>query len=498
MNAKLTALEKNQTWSIVNHPSNCSVIGCKWVYKLKHKADGTIERHKACLVAKGFTQLEGMDFHDTFAPVAKLASIRFILVVAAAQNWKLVQLDVNNAFLHGELDEVIYMDIPPGMVNSKPGQVCLLHKSLYGLRQASRQWYAQLSSFLLLHGFKQSHADHSLFIHNNHDDITILLVYVDNIIVMGNNPQNINHITQLLDQRFKLKNLGDLTYFLGFEIARNKDGIDLSQRKYTIDLLTDTGMLDSSLVSTPMNFSTKFHADGELLPNPTSYRKLIGKLIYLMNSCPDITYVVNHLSQYVSSPTKEHYQVVFKILRYLKRTVGQRIFIDAKSKFYIKAYSDSDWAGCVDTRKSVTGFLVYLGNTLITWRSKKQTIVSRSSCEVEYKALAQTVCEIQWLAQLMHDLNLPIAQHASVYCDNTYAIKIANNPVFHERTKHIEVDCHTIREKIQQGLIKLLPVRTNHQLADILTKALPPGVFSQINSKLGSHNIYCPLAGGVS
>jgi len=154
-------------------------------------------------------------------------------------------------------------------------------------------------------------------------------------------------------------------------------------------------MLDSSLVSTLMNFSTKFHADGELLPDPTSYRKLIGKLKYLTNSRPDITYVVNHLSQYVSSLTKEHYQVVFRILRYLKGTVGQGIFIDAKSKFHIKAYSDFDWAGCADTRKSVTGFLAYLGNTLITWRSKKHTTMSRSSCEAEYRALAQTVCEIQ-------------------------------------------------------------------------------------------------------
>jgi len=280
------------------------------------------------------------------------------------------------------------------MTSTETNQVCLLHKSLYGLRQASHQWYAQLSSFLFKHDFKQSFADHSLFIQYDHDKITIILVYVDDIIVTGNSPERIQNITMLLNQAFKLKKLGDLTYFLIFEITRSSKGINLSQRKYTIDLLNETGMLNSSLVSTPMNFSTKFHADGELLPDLTVYRRLIGKLIYLANTRPDITYVVNHLSQYVSSPIKDHHQVAFRILRYLKGSVGQGLFIDAKNDFHLKAYSDSDWVGCIDFRKSITGYLIYLGNTLIAWKSKKKTIICRSSCEAEYRALAQTVCEV--------------------------------------------------------------------------------------------------------
>jgi len=282
MDTELKALEQNKTWTLVKLPTNCSSIGCKWVYKLKHKADGSIERYKARLVAKGFTQLEGMDFHDTFALVARLTTVRMILAVAAIKNWQLIQLDVNNAFWHGELDETIYMDMPPGMTKTDPQQVCLLHKSLYGLRQASRQWYAQLSSFLLSHNFKQSSADHSLFIHNNQGKITLLLVYVDDIIVTGDNVENTHRITALLDQRFKLKNLRNLNYFLGFEIARGNKGIILSQRKYTIDLLSEIGMLNCSPVSTPMNFSIKYHADGEALPDPTTYRRLIGKaFLYL-------------------------------------------------------------------------------------------------------------------------------------------------------------------------------------------------------------------------
>ena len=221
MDEELATLAHNKTWTIVDLPTNNNTVGCKWVYKLKHKVDGSMERYKARLVAKGFTQLEGLDFHDTFAPVAKIATVRFILVIAAIRNWKLTQLDVNNAFLHGELDETIYMDIPPGLPNTKLRQVCLLHKSLYGLRQARRQWYAQLASFLLKNNLKSSFVDHSLFIHNMEGKITVLLVYIDDIIHTGDDINNIHNVTLLLNQEFKLKNVGDLTYFLGFEIARS-------------------------------------------------------------------------------------------------------------------------------------------------------------------------------------------------------------------------------------------------------------------------------------
>jgi len=297
--------------------------------------------------------------------------MRFIIALVVIKNWKLTQLDINNAFLHGELDETIYMDLPPGLMHQNSKQVCLLHKSLYGLQQTSRQWYAQLSTFLLTHKFTQSFADHSLFIRDIQGKIIIILVYVDDIIVTGSDPDEIQLITSLLDQKFKLKNLVNLTYFLGFEIARSHLGINLSQRKYTMDLLCETGMLNSSPISTPMNFSTKLHAYGEPVTDPSAYRRLIEKLIYLTNTRPDITYAINQLSQYVSAPTKDHHQVAYRVLRYLKGTVGQGIFMDAKSDVHLKAYSDSDWAGCIDSRRSVTGYLVYLGNTIIAWKSKK-------------------------------------------------------------------------------------------------------------------------------
>ena len=497
MQEELAALERNNTWTITTLPAHKTAIGCKWVYKVKYNADGTIERHKARLVAKGYTQLEGLDYTETFSPVAKITTVRLLLSLAAIHNWPLKQLDVNNAFLHGDLDEEVYMKLPPGLNCDKENQVCHLQKSLYGLKQASRQWYSKLSDFLLKHDYKHATADHSLFIKASNSNFTALLVYVDDVILTGNNISEITHITALLDQTFKIKNLGDLTFFLGFEVARNNKGIHLSQRKYTLDLLKDTGMLASAPVATPMNFSKRVGTSaGEPLADPSSFRRLIGRLIYLTNTRPDITFVVHHLSQFVSAPTTQHHQASLRILRYLKQTPGQGIFLAANSQLQFKCFSDSDWAGCPDTRRSISGYIVYLDQSPISWKSKKQPTVSRSSSEAEYRALVAVTCEVQWLSYLMTDLHIHHHQPSILYCDNQSAIQIASNQVFHERTKHIEIDCHIIRDKVQQGVIKLLPISSDLQQADILTKALPPYVFHKFRSKLGMIDIYSQLEGG--
>ncbi|XP_014517256.1 uncharacterized protein LOC106774731 [Vigna radiata var. radiata] len=370
MQEELTALEQNHTWTITTLPPNKKAIGCKWVYKIKRNADGTIDRFKTRLVAKGYTQMEGIDYFDTFSPV------------------HLKQLDVNNAFLHGDLYEEVYMQLPPGVTATGPNQACLLHKSLYGLKQASRQWYDKLSSFLLSQDFTQTSGDHSLFTKHNGDNITIMIVYVDDIILSGNDINDINHITNMLNDRFKIKNLGNLSYFLGFEVARSSEGIHLSQRKYALDLLNETGMLNVAPVSTPMNFSTKVCSQGDPVDDPAAFRRLIGRLIYLTNTRPDITYAVHRLSQHVASPTKLHHQAAFRIMCYIKQTPGQGIFLKAINTLTLKAYSDSDWAGCPDSHKSTTGYIVYLGDSPIFWKSKKQSIVSHSSSEDEYRALA--------------------------------------------------------------------------------------------------------------
>lgn len=289
INKEIKALESNETWQFTDLPKGKKPIGCKWIFKIKYNSDGTIERHKARLVAKGYTQLEGIDFIDTFSPVAKLTTVRLLLAIAATKNWYLHQLDVDNAFLHGSLDEEVYMDPPPGLQIPKSGQVCKLTKSLYGLKQASRQWFAKLSSFLTSIGFIQSQSDHSLFTKNNLSSFTILLVYVDDVILAGNSITEIEKVKNSLHKAFRIKDLGSLKYFLGFEVARSSKGIHLCQRKYALDILSKTGMLDCKPSQSPLMTNTKvLFEKADPIKDPNSYRRLIGKLLYLTNSRPDI------------------------------------------------------------------------------------------------------------------------------------------------------------------------------------------------------------------
>ncbi|MCH79973.1 retrovirus-related Pol polyprotein from transposon TNT 1-94 [Trifolium medium] len=498
MDTEIAALDANQTWNIVDLPLGKIPVGCKWVYKIKYHANGSIERYKARLVAKGYTQCEGVDYFDTFSPVAKITTVRVLLSIAAIKNWHLEQLDVNNAFLHEDLNEEVYMSLPPGYGNSDPNKVCKLNKSLYGLKQASRQWHAKLSSALLSLGYVQSQADYSLYTKHIDHNFTALLVYVDDIVLTGNSIEEIRNVKSFLDTKFRIKDLGQLRYFLGLEIARSTSGIFLNQRKYVLELLEDTGFLGAKPISTPFDPSTKLSStDGVPLDDPSSFRRLIGRLLYLTNTRPDISFSVQHLSQYVANPFVSHYQAATRILRYLKAVPAKGILFSSSSSLKLHGFADSDWARCPDTRKSVTGYCVLLGNSLISWRSKKQNTVSRSSTEAEYRALASLTCEIQWLSYLFHDFNIQFSQPASLYCDSKSAIYLAHNPTFHERSKYIELDCHVIREKLQSKLIHLFPVPSSSQLADVFTKPLHSPSFCSLLSKLGLCNIHSPTCGEV-
>ncbi|CAJ2644808.1 unnamed protein product [Trifolium pratense] len=496
--AELTALEKYNTWKLVPLPKHKHAIGCKWVFKLKLHANGTIERYKARLVAKGYTQTEGIDYMDTFSPVVKMTTIRMFLAIAAIQNWPLYQLDVNTAFLHGDLNEEVYMKPPPGLALPSNNLVCKLQRSLYGLKQASRQWNTKLTETLLSSGYIQSKSDYSLFTKQASSGFTVILVYVDDLVLGGTDSEEIQKIKTLLDEKFSIKDLGILKYFLGFEVARTQAGISLCQRKYALDLIQDTGLLGAKPCTTPMQPQLQLHsASGEAISDLTAYRRLIGRLLYLTHSRPEIAYAVSKLSQFLAAPTNEHMLAGLHVLKYIKNCPGQGLFFAANSSLVLKGFSDSDWGACPDTRRSTTGLCFFLGNSLISWKSKKQNVVSRSSSEAEYRALAQATCEAQWLKYLLHDFNIPHSTPIVLYCDNKSALHIAANPVFHERTKHIELDCHVVREKLQTGLIHLLPVSSKEQVADILTKSLHPGPFYMLQDKLGMIDIYSSLRGDV-
>jgi hypothetical protein len=469
---EIQALELNNTWTIVDLPSSKKAIGCKWVYKVKLKSDGTIERYKARLVAKGYTQCEGLDYYETFSPVAKLTTVKTLLAVASPRHWHLHQLDVNNAFLHGDLYEEVYMTMPPGFGSKGESKVCRLNKSLYGLKQASRQWFAKFSSTLLDLKFIQSKVDYTLFTQHQDSSFIALLVYVDDIVLASNDEVAVSQLIFVLNDRFKLKDLGPLKFFLGLEIARSKAGISLTQRKYALEILEDTGFLASKPAKFPMEPNAKLSTtSGSLLDDPSSYRRLVGRLLNLTITRPNISYAIQVLSQFMDQPRSSHLDAAHQVLRYIKASPGEGLFFSAHSSLQLKAFCNSDWAGCVDTRRSVTGFCIFLDNSLISWKSKKQSIVSRSSAEAEYRAMASTCCEIVWLRSLLQDLLVPL-QVVLLYCDSKAALHIAANPVFHERTKHIDIDCHIVREKLQLGIIRTFHVSSTHQLVDLFTKAL--------------------------
>jgi len=498
MRKEFDALDANHTWDIVHLPPGKKPIGCKWVYKIKYKSDGTIERYKARLVIRGDTQVEGVDFTDTFSPVVKMTSVKCIIAVAVKNHWPLYQLDVNNAFLHGDLDEEVFMKLPPGLVVSDSASpsssstsssslplVCKLKKSLYGLRQASRQWYVKLSSAFHSRGYRHSLNDYSLFLKGTPDSLVVVAVYVDDIIVTGHDCDEIAALKVFLDNTFKIKNLGSLHYFLGLEVKHVPGGIHLNQHKYVTDLLHAFDCVSVSPVVSPLDISIKLHADsGDLLPAPDQFRSLVGKLLFLTHTRPDICFTVQHLSQYLKCPRVPHMSAAMHVLRYLKGTPSLGLFYSDVADYSVTGYSDSDWAACPDTRRSVTGFCVLLGGSLISWKSKKQPVVSLSSAEAEYRALSKVTAELSWLSRLLADLGVSVPSPISVSCDSQAAVHIANNPVFHERTKHIEVDCHYVRTLLHNGFLKLSHVSTSRQLADLLTKALSGTALSPLLSKL--------------
>ncbi|GJR58570.1 putative RNA-directed DNA polymerase [Tanacetum coccineum] len=367
MQKEVKALEKNGTWTLEYLPEGKRAIDLKWIYNIKFKPNGEVERYKARLVAKGFNQMEGMDYHDTFAPVAKLVTVRTLLAIAVKRDWIIHQLDVNNAFLHGDLDEEVYMKIPQGFSNDNETRVCRLRKSLYGLKQASRNWYHKFTTFLRSLNFIQSKADHSLFIYEAGSIMVVVLIYVDDVIITRNNLTKIQETKKQLDDEFSIKDLGILKYFLGIEVAKTKDGLVLSQGKYTLDILENSGKMGCKPSAFPIEQGLKLDkGESESRVNATD-------------------------------PRNNHLEAANRVLGYLKAPLGQGILISRAGDPFLTAYCDSDWLGCPYTRRSRTGYMLLLGETPISWKTKKQSLVSRSSAEAEYRAMASTVSEIIWV-----------------------------------------------------------------------------------------------------
>ncbi|WVZ07780.1 hypothetical protein V8G54_021126 [Vigna mungo] len=420
--SELLALEENQTWDIVPCPPSVKPLG-------------TTNRYKARLVVLRNKQECGLDYDETFAPVAKMTTVRTILALAASKSLPLHQMDVKNAFLHGDLKEEVYITLPGGMSTLSPNTICKLKCSLYGLKQAPRVWFEKFRSTLLGFSFNQSQYDPSLFLQRTPKVIVVLLVYVDDIVVTGSDQDVISRIKQMLHSNFHMKKLGHLNYFLGLEVHYHPEGIFL-------------------------------------LDDPTQYRKLVGSLIYVTITRPDISFVVHTVSKFMQSPRNFHFSAVQRLIKYLLGTSSRGLFFPGNSSLQLQAYSGANWAGCPDTKRSTTGWCMFLGNAPISWKCKKQDSVSKSSTEAEYRAMFAACSEIIWLRGVLTELGLSQAQPTPLHTDNTSAIQIVANPVYHVRTKHIEVDCHSIREAYDHRVINLPHVSTFVQIADIFTKSL--------------------------
>ncbi|KAK9065217.1 hypothetical protein SSX86_016600 [Deinandra increscens subsp. villosa] len=485
MHKEMAVLKENNTWTLVDRPPNVNIVGSKWLFKTKLRADGSVERHKARLVAQGFSQVPGFDFDHTFSPVVKATTIRIVISLAVLNGWRLHQLDVNNAFLHDILNEQVYMEQPSGFIDSKyPDRVCLLHKALYGLKQAPRAWFQRLSAFLVKSGFSCSRADPSLFVFKQDTCILYLLVYVDDLILTGNQEAAINSFIQRLHDEFAIKDLGELSYFLGLEVTSHDSGIFLSQSKYAKDILDRAKMLDAKPMATPLASDVVFTTTGQPFDDPTLYRSLVGALQYLTITRPDISYAVNQVSQFLQQPTVIHYQHVKRILRYIKGTLDFGLTFSRSKYSNILGYSDADWARCIETRRSTYGYSIYLGGNLVSWSAKKQPTVARSSCESEYRAMANTATEIVWVTHLLRELHSLPPDRPTLLCDNQSAIFMSQNPVAHKRAKHIDIDYHFIRELVLSGRLYTKFVPTKLQVADIFTKSLPRPQFELFRTML--------------
>ncbi|WVZ93585.1 hypothetical protein U9M48_039553 [Paspalum notatum var. saurae] len=469
MEEEYKALLANQTWDLVPPPPGGNVVTGKWIWIHKRRADGTLDRYKARWVLRGFTQRPGVDYDETFSPVVKPATVRTVLSLALSRSWPVHQLDVKNAFLHGTLTETIYCSQPAGFVDpTRPDMVCRLNKSLYGLKQAPRAWYSRFATFLVTLGFIEAKSDTSLFVYRHGDEMAYLLLYVDDIVLTASSQPLLQRIITSLQQEFAMKDLGVLHHFLGVTVEPRPSGLLPHQRQYTLDILERARMADCDPCSTPVDTQAKLSEDaGPPIADPTAYRSLAGALQYLTFTRPDITYAVQQ-----------------RLLRYHWGTVDYGLLLHRSSSAELVVYTDADWAGCPDTCRSTSGYAVFLGGNLLSWSSKRQPVVSRSSAEAEYRAIANGVAEASWLRQLLAELHSPLAKSTLVYCDNVSAVYLSTNPVQHQRTKHVEINLHFVRDRVAIGDVRVLHVPTTSQSADIFTKGLPSAVFSEFRSSL--------------
>ena len=495
MKDEMDSLMSNQTWELAELPPGKKALHNKWIFRIKEEHDGS-KRYKARLVVKGFQQKEGVDYTEIFSPVVKLTTIRLVLKIVAAENLHLEQLDVKTAFLHGDLEEEIYMKQPEGFIKAgKKNLVCRLKKSLYGLKQAPRQWYKKFDSFMCSRSFTRCQADHCCYIKKFDNSFIILLLYVDDMLVAGSDMQEIINLKRELSKQFAMKDLGSAKQILGMRIKRDTKSrtLVLSQAEYINKVLSRFNMQNAKPVSTPLG--VHFRLSKEQSPKTEKertymekvpYASAIGSLMYAMVCTrPDIAQAVGAVSRYMNNPGKVHWEAVKWILRYLRGTTEKALCFKGGDTT-LTGYVDADLAGNVDIRKSTTGYVYTLGGTAVSWVSQLQKIVALSTTEAEYVAVTEASKEMVWLQNFLEELGKKQEDNI-LYCNNQSAIHLAKNPSFHSRTKHIQLRYHFIRSLLEDGILKLEKISGSQNPADMLTKTVTIDKLKLCSASVGLH-----------
>jgi len=492
---ELESQQENKSWDLVPRDPNIKVLRSQWVFKIKRKANGKIDKYKARLCVDGSKQTFGVNYTETYAPVVKMTTIRILLAIVALYDLELHQMDVKTAFLNGVLNELIHMEQPPGFIKGGRDMVCQLNKAIYGLRQSSRVWYLTIAEFLAKLGFKRVESDYGLFVNWTATSKCLISLYVDDLLIACNSMDYLVEVKHKLSQEYKMTDLGEAGYILGIQLHRDRARrqIFLSQSHYLERVLERFRMSDCKPVSTPIeNQSMMVAHDGVVDVNLRSmYQSAVGSLMYAMTCTrPDLAFAVGLVSRFSSNPSDVHWAAIKRILRYVRGSAQLRLCLgapcatDSMSNLVV-GYCDADWAADKVEYKSTSGYVFYLGSGPISWRSKRQTSVALSTAEAEYMSASVACQEALWIKELLKQIGIDVSKPITMFSDNQSAIAMGENPGQHNRTKHILIRYHFIRDQIEKGSVNLSYCPTQDNVADVFTKGLAKVKHNTFVNKLG-------------
>ena len=497
MEKEIEAMKQKEVFSVVPLPKGKKCVGSRWVYTIKENPEGE-KTYKARFVARGFSQVEGTDYKDTYSPTAKMTTIRVLMQVAIENDMTVHQLDVKTAYLNAPIDCEIYVRQPEGFKeeNNDSTLVWRLNRSLYGLKQSGRNWNIVLIQFFERIGFHQSKIDVCLFYRNNKSGIVNVVVWVDDIIIAATSNDLLNTIKNLLKSRFNMKDLGPINFFLGIEFRQTSSSIEMHQKHYLENILKKFEMAECKPRYTPCESKPEAYEEDKDSNSDDNtvrkYREIVGSLVYAMTcSRPDLSWIVTRLSQHLANPSRVEWIMINQVLRYIKGTLDYKLtFKKSTSGLKIQGHSDSDWASSKEDRRSTTGFGFTMNQNgpMIDWKSRKQHTVALSSCEAEYMALTHATQEAMFLTMLSKDFNITTTTPIMIFGDNQGSLDMIKNTSCNDRSKHIDIKHHFIREKYNEGFINVCYIPTAHNVADLFTKPAVRVKLNKFHNKLFGEN----------